>query len=68
MNIEARLRDNGRIFLSAGPDVSFLLLRRAKSAMPNPTIASIRIAVNTILPPGKPAMAASIDAPVIKVE
>ena len=67
MNIEARLRDNGLIFLSARPDGS-VLLRRAKSAVPNPTIASIRIAVNTILPPGKPAMAASIDDPVIKVE
>ncbi len=51
MNIEARLPDNSRIFLSAGPDSSFLL----------PAIASIHIAVNTILSPGKPAMAACID-------
>ena len=67
MNIEARPRDNGRIFRSAGPDGRFLLPRE-KIAMPNPTIASIRVAVNTILSPGKPAMAASIDDPVIKVE
>ena len=67
MNIEARLRDNGRIFLNAGPDGSFLLPHE-KNTAPNPTIASIRVAVNTILSPGKPAMAASIDDPVIKVE
>ena len=66
VNIDARLRDiSGRIFLNADLDVS-TVLPREKDAAPNPTIASIRIAVNTIMSPGKPALVASIDDPVIK--
>ncbi len=66
VNIDARLRDiNGQIYLSADLDVS-TVLPREKVAAPNPTIASIRISVNTIMSPGKPALVASIDDPVIK--
>ena len=66
VNIDARLRDiSGRIYLSADLDVS-TVLPREKDAAPNPTIASIHISVNTIMSPGKPALVAYIDDPVIK--
>ena len=66
VNIDARLRDiSGRIFLNADLDVS-TVLPREKDASPNPTIASIRISVSTIMSPGKPALVASIDDPAIK--
>ena len=66
VNIHARLREgNGRVLLNADLEVS-TVIPREKDSPPNPTIASIRISINTILTPGKPALVASVDDPVIK--
>jgi len=66
MNIDARLREiSGRIFLTADFDIS-TVMPREKESLPNPTIASIRVGVNTIISPGKPILVASVDDPAIK--
>jgi hypothetical protein len=67
VNIDARLRDmQGKVSLAADLDVSTVLPRDKATppAPPNPTIASVRIGVNTIMIPGKPSLVASIDDPV----
>jgi hypothetical protein len=67
VNIDCRLREtNGRVGLSAEIDVSTIMehTKGAGANPPNPTIGSIRVAVNAVLRPGTPTMVVSIDDPV----
>jgi hypothetical protein len=66
VNIDARLQErNGKVYLGADLDVSSVL-PNDKGAVPNPTIASIRVTMNTRMIPGKPALVASVDDPVTR--
>ena len=61
VNIDARLREMGeKVFLTADFDLS-TLSQHEKAVGANPTISSIRVAVNTLLPVGKRTVVASID-------
>ncbi|MGC9969132.1 MAG: hypothetical protein ABSE56_00950 [Bryobacteraceae bacterium] len=67
VNIDCRLRElNGKVDLNADIDVSTIVEHEKGAAAipPNPTVASIRLSVGTILDLGKPALVASIDDPV----
>jgi hypothetical protein len=66
VNIDARLQErSGKVYLSADLDVSSVL-QQDKGTVPNPTIASIRVSVNTRMIAGKPVLVASVDDPVTK--
>ena len=59
VNIEARLREvNGRVLLNSNIDMS-----TARPGGATPTIAQVRVDVNTTVTPGKPTLVAVIDDP-----
>jgi hypothetical protein len=67
VNIETRLRDagGGKIGLSADLEISAVVQKPATPAVgANPTISSLRIALNTVLAPGKRVSVASVDDPI----
>jgi len=59
VNIETRLHEaNGKVLLNSNIDIS-----TARPGGGTPTIAQVRIDVNTTVTPGKPTLVASIDDP-----
>jgi hypothetical protein len=66
VNIDAGLQErSGSVSLRAEIDVSSVV-QHDKGAVANPTIASIRVTMNTGMIPGKPALVASVDDPVTR--
>jgi hypothetical protein len=69
VNIDCRLREvSGMAEINADLDISNILEpeKTGAGAPPNPTVANLRLSVNTLLALGKPALVASIDDPVTR--
>lgn len=68
VTIETSIKEqDGKVALNSSLDVSTLVEHKPQAGsaiLPNPTVAQIRIAVNALVPPGKPTLVASIDDPV----
>jgi len=68
VNIEAKItRQDDKVAIVATLDMSTLVEHKQQSGsavLPNPTVAQVRIAVNSLVPVGKPTLVASIDDPV----
>lgn len=68
VNIETNVKEqDGKVALFSSMDISTIVEHKQQAGstvLSNPTVAQIRIIVNTQVTPGKPTLVASIDDPV----
>jgi hypothetical protein len=68
VNIDTNVKEqDGKVSLFSSMDISTIVEHKQQAGstvLSNPTVAQIRIVVNTQVTPGKPTMVASIDDPV----
>lgn len=67
VNIETMVRERNnepRVELTANMDFSTLVEHKQLAGFSNPTVAQMKIVVDTMVTPGKPTIIASIDDPV----
>ncbi|MEO8595653.1 MAG: hypothetical protein ABI759_20205 [Candidatus Solibacter sp.] len=65
LNIDCLVAERGpKIAMHADLDVSTAVMPEKTSAVPNPTISSIRLNIDTTVDPSKPTVIASFDDPV----
>jgi len=65
LNIECRVAETGsKLALHADLDISTAVMPEKTNPVPNPTISSIRLNIDTTVPAGKPTVIASFDDPV----
>lgn len=65
VNIDCRLQEAGpKVALRGNIDVSSFVPAEKGAAVPNPTLNTLRISLNSLVSPGHPAVVGSIDDPV----
>jgi hypothetical protein len=65
LNIDCIVAERGAKFaIHSDLDISTAVMPEKTSAVQNPTISSIRLNIDTTVPPGKPTVVASFDDPV----
>ena len=65
LNIECRVAETGsKLAMHADLDISTAVMPEKSNPVPNPTISSIRLNIDTTVVPGKPTVIASFDDPV----
>jgi hypothetical protein len=65
LNIECRVGESaGKLAMHADLDISTAVMPEKSNPVPNPTISSIRLNIDTTVMPGKPTVIASFDDPV----
>jgi hypothetical protein len=67
VNIDTTVREHAnepRVALFANMDFSTLVEHKPVAGFSNPTVAQMRVTVDTLITPGKPTLVASIDDPV----
>ena len=65
LNIECRVAEsNGKLAMHADLDISTAVMPEKTNPVPNPTISSIRLNIDTTVMPNKPTVIASFDDPV----
>ena len=65
LNIDCRVAEVGsKLAIHADLDISTAVMPEKSNPLPNPTISSIRLNIDTTVAPGKPTVIASFDDPV----